>query len=56
MKIVQEELLKSWKKNKMLTEELNEENFKKAKKVLLILPMNTNKLLIQSKEPYEIMS
>ena len=57
MKIVQEELPKSQKKNKTLYDRrAKRREFQEGDKVLLLLPTNTNMLLIQWKGPYEIMS
>ena len=54
MKIAQEELLKSRKKNKTLYDRrAKRREFQEGDKVLLLLPTNTNKLLMQWKEPYE---
>ena len=57
MKIAQEELLKSRRKNKTLYDRRAKgREFQEGDKVLLLLPTDTNKLLMQSKGPYEIMS
>ena len=57
MKIAQEELLKSRKKNKALYDRrAKRREFQEGDKVLLLLPTDTNKLLMQWKGPYEIMS
>ena len=57
MKIAQEELLKSRKKNKTLYDRrAKRREFQEGDKVLLLLPTDTNKLLMQWKGPYEIMS
>ena len=57
MKIAQEELLKSRKKNKTLYDRrAKKREFQEGDKVLLLLPTDTNKLLIQWKGPYEIIS
>ena len=57
MKIAQAELLKSRKKNKMLYDRrAKRREFQESDKVLLLLPTDTNKLLMQWKGPYEIMS
>ena len=57
MKIAQEELLKSRKKNKTLYDRRAERReFQEGDRVLLLLPTDTNKLLMQWKGPYEIMS
>ena len=57
MKIAQEELLKSRKKNKTLYgRRAKRREFQEGDKVLLLLLTNTNKLLMQWKGPYEIMS
>ena len=57
MKIAQEELLKSRKKNKALYDRrAKRREFQKGDKVLLLLPTDTNKLLMQWKGPYKIMS
>ena len=57
MKIAQEELLKSRKKNKALYDKrAKRREFQEGDKVLLLLPTDTNKLLMQEKGPYEIMS
>ena len=57
MKIAQEELLKSWKKNKTLYDrKAKRREFQEGDKVLLLLPTDTNKLLMQWKGSYEIMS
>ena len=57
MKIAQEELLKSRKKNKTLYDRrANRREFQEGDKVLLLLPTDTNKLLMQWKGPYEILS
>ena len=54
MKIAQEELLKSWKKNKTLYDRrAKRREFQEGDKVLLLLPTDTNKLLMQWKGPYE---
>ena len=55
MKIAQEELLKSRKKNKALYDRRARE-FQEGDKVLLLLPTDTNKLLMQWKGPYEVMT
>ena len=56
-KIAQEELLKSRKKNKTLYDRrARKREFQEGGKVLLLLPTDTNKLLMQWKGPYEIMS
>ena len=54
MKIAQDELLKSWKKNKTLYDRRAKRGEFQDDKVLLRLPTDTNKLLMQCKEPYEI--
>ena len=57
MKIAQEELLKSRKKNRMLYDQkAKRREFQGGDKVLLLLPTDTNKLLMQWKGPYKIMS
>ena len=57
MKITQEELLKSRKKNKTLYDRRAKTiEFQESDKVLLLLPTDTNKFLTQWKGPYEIMS
>ena len=57
MKIAQEELLKSRKKNKALyNRRAKRREFQEGEKVLLLLPTDANKLLMQWKGPYEIMS
>ena len=57
MKLAQEELLKSRKKDKTLCDRrARRREFQGADKVLLLLPTDTNKLLMQWKGPYEIMS
>ena len=57
MKIAQEELLKSRKKNKTLYHRrAKRREFQEGDKMLLLLPTDTNKLLMQWKGPYEIMS
>ena len=57
MKIAQEELLRSRKKNKTLYDRrAKRREFQEGDKVLLLLPTDTNKLLMQWKGPYEIMS
>ena len=57
IKVAQEELLKSPKKNKTLYDRrAKRREFQKGDKVLLLLPTDTNKLLMQWKGPYEIMS
>ena len=57
IKIAQEELLKSRKKNKTLYDKrANRREFQIGDKVLLLLPTDTNKLLMQRKGPYEIIS
>ena len=57
MKIAQEELLKSRKKNKALYDRrAKRREFQEGDKVLLLLPTDTSKLLMQWKGPYEIMS
>ena len=57
MKIAPEELLRSRKKNKMLHDRgVKRREFQEGDKVLLLLPTDTNKLLMQWKEPYENMS
>ena len=57
MKIAQEELLKSRRKNKALYDRrAKRREFQEGDKVLLLLPTATNKLLMQWKGPYEIMS
>ena len=57
MKIAQEELLRSRKKNKTLYDRgVKRREFQEGDKVLLLLPTDTNKLLMQWKEPYENMS
>ena len=56
-KIAQEELLKSRKKNKTLCDRrAKRREFQEGDKVLLLLPTDTNKLMIQWKGPYEIKS
>ena len=55
IKIAQEELLKSRKKNKTLYDRrARRREFQEGNKVLLLLLRNTNKLLMQWKGPYEI--
>ena len=57
MKIALEELLKSRKKNKTLYDrKTKRREFQEGDKVLLLLPTDTNKLLMHWKGPYEIMS
>ena len=57
VKIAQEELLKSRKKNKTLyNRKAKRREFQEGDKVLLLLPTDTNKLLMQWKGPYEISS
>ena len=57
MKIAQEKLLKSRKKNKTLYDRrARRKEFQECDKVLLLLPTDTNKLLMQWKGPYKIMS
>ena len=57
MKIAQEELLKSRKKNKTLCDRRDKRReFQEGDKILLLLPTDTNKLLMLWKGPYEIMS
>ena len=57
MKIAQEELLKPWKKNKTLYDRrVKRREFQEGDKVLLLLPTDTKKLLMQWKGSYEIMS
>ena len=57
MKIAQEEFLKSRKKNRTLCHRRGRRReFQEGDKVLLLLPTHTNKLLMQLKAPYEIMS
>ena len=57
MKIAQEELLKSRKKNKIMYDRrARRREFQEGDKVLLLLPTDTNKLLMQWKGDYEIMS
>ena len=57
MRITQAELLKSRKKNKTLYDRrAKRREFQEGDKVLLLLPTDTNKLVMQWKEPYEIMS
>ena len=57
MKIAQEELLKSRKKNKALYDRrAKRREFQEGNKVLLPLPTDTNKLLMQWKGPYEVMT
>ena len=57
MKIAQEELLKSRKKNKTLFDRrAKRREFQESDKVLLLLPTDTNKLLMQWKGPYEVIS
>ena len=57
MKIAKEELLKSRKKNKTLYDRgAKRREFQEDNKVLLLLPTDTNKLLMQWKRFYEIMS
>ena len=57
MKTAQEELLKSRKKNETLYDRrAKRREFQEGDKVLLLLPTDTNKLLIQWKGPYKIMS
>ena len=54
MKIAQEELLKSRKKNKTLYDQrAKRRGFQEGDKVLLLLPTDTNKLLMQWKGLYE---
>ena len=56
LKIAQEELLKSQKKNKTLYDRrAKRREFQKGDKVLLLLPTDTNKLLMQWKGSYEVM-
>ena len=56
MKIAQEELLKSRKKNKALYDRRAKRREFQGDKVLWLLPTDANKLLMQWKGPYEIMS
>ena len=50
-------MLKSWKKNKTLYgRRAKRREFQEGDKVLLLLPTDINKLLMQWKGPYEIMS
>ena len=57
MKIAHQELLKSRKKNKTRNDrKARRREFQEGDKVLLLLPTNTNKFLMQWKGPYEIMS
>ena len=57
IKIAQEKLLKSQKKNKTLYDRRSKKReFQEGDKVLLLLPTDTSKLLMQWKGPYEIMS
>ena len=57
MKIAQEELLKSRKKNKTRYDRrAKRREFQEGDKVLLLLPADMNKLLMQRKGPYDIMS
>ena len=57
MKIAQQELLKSRKKNKTLYDQrAKRKKFQEGGKVLLLLPTDTNKLLMQRKGPYETIS
>ena len=57
MKITQEELLKNRKKNKTLYDRrAKRREFQEGDKVLLLLPTDTNKLLMQWKGPNEIIS
>ena len=57
VKIAQEELLKSPKKNKTLYDRrAKRREFQEGDKVLLLLPTDANKLLMQWKGLYEIMS
>ena len=57
MKIAQEELLKSRKKNKTLYyKKAKRREFQEGDKILLLLPTDTKKLLMQWKRLYEIMS
>ena len=57
MRIAQEELLKSRKKNKTRYDRrANRSEFQEVNNMLLLLLTNTNKLLMQWKGPYEIMS
>ena len=54
MKIAQKELLKSRKKNKTLYDRrAKRRGFQEGDKVLLLLPTDTNKLLMQWKGLYE---
>ena len=54
-KIAQEELLQSQKKNKTLyARRARKREFQKGDKVLLLLPTDTNKPVMQWKGPYEI--
>ena len=55
MKIAQEELLKT-RKNKTLYDRRAKREFQEGNKVLVLLPTDTNKLLMQWKGSYEIMS
>ena len=54
--IAQEELLMSRKNKTLYDQRAKGKKFQEADKVLLLLPMDTNKLLMQWKGPYEIMS
>ena len=57
MKIAQQELLKSEKKNKTLYDRrAKRREFQGGDKILLLLPTETNKLLMQWKGPYKVMS
>ena len=57
MKISQEELLKSRKKNKnTVYRRAKRREFQEGDKVILLLPTDANKLLMQWKGPYEIIS
>ena len=57
IKIDQEELLRSRKKNKTLYDrKSNRREFQEGDKVLLLLATDTNKLRMKWKGPYEIMS
>ena len=57
MKIAQEELLKSRKKNKTLYDKrAKRRDFQEGDKILLLLPTDINKLLMQWKGPHETMS
>ena len=56
MKIAQEELLKSWKNKTLYERRAKRREFQEGDQVLLLLPTDTNKLLMQWKGPYEIMS